>query len=361
MPRSRHMPREWDREHRFPLEVIARLGELGLMGVCVPEEYGGAGAGFLAYVLVLEELSRADAGVGVTVAVHTSAADAAGARVGDEGAVRAARPVACLRVDARGVRSHRAGRGLRRWRSARGGETGRGRLVAVGAEAVGDERRARGPHPRVRPHEPGGGGWRRHLGFPARSVTRDRDAGGGEARPQLVLHRRPAARERTRRRRSAAGRGGARVRDRARRARRRPDRHRRPGGRYRTGRLRHRSRVCRRAESLRPAARRSSGDRDEARQHGGRDRGGAPAHVSRGLAEGARPAPQGRGGEGEALRLGDGSPPDGRGDPGAGRLRVHEGVPRRALLPRREDHGDLRGNERDPADRDRALDPRAAA
>ena len=43
------------------------------MGVCVPEEYGGAGADFLSYVLVLEELSRADAGVGVTVAVHTSA------------------------------------------------------------------------------------------------------------------------------------------------------------------------------------------------------------------------------------------------------------------------------------------------
>src|SRR5438045_5112531 len=43
------------------------------MGACVPEEYGGAGADFLSYVLVLEELSRADAGVGVTVAVHTSA------------------------------------------------------------------------------------------------------------------------------------------------------------------------------------------------------------------------------------------------------------------------------------------------
>jgi alkylation response protein AidB-like acyl-CoA dehydrogenase len=43
------------------------------MGVCVPEEYGGAGADFLSYVTVLEELSRADAGVGVTVAVHTSA------------------------------------------------------------------------------------------------------------------------------------------------------------------------------------------------------------------------------------------------------------------------------------------------
>jgi alkylation response protein AidB-like acyl-CoA dehydrogenase len=65
---------EWDREHRFPRELFAKLSELGLMGTCVPEEYGGAGADFLSYVLVLEELSRADAGVGVTVAVHTSAA-----------------------------------------------------------------------------------------------------------------------------------------------------------------------------------------------------------------------------------------------------------------------------------------------
>jgi alkylation response protein AidB-like acyl-CoA dehydrogenase len=64
---------EWDREHRFPLEVFRQLGELGLMGVCVPIEHGGAGADFLSYILVLEELSRADAGVGVTVAVHTSA------------------------------------------------------------------------------------------------------------------------------------------------------------------------------------------------------------------------------------------------------------------------------------------------
>ncbi len=64
---------EWDRDHRFPRALYAQLAELGLLGVCIPEEYGGAGADFLSYVLVLEELSRADAGVGVTVAVHTSA------------------------------------------------------------------------------------------------------------------------------------------------------------------------------------------------------------------------------------------------------------------------------------------------
>jgi alkylation response protein AidB-like acyl-CoA dehydrogenase len=64
---------EWDRRHHFPRELFGKLAGLGLMGVCVPEAYGGAGADFLSYILVLEELSRADAGVGVTVAVHTSA------------------------------------------------------------------------------------------------------------------------------------------------------------------------------------------------------------------------------------------------------------------------------------------------
>jgi alkylation response protein AidB-like acyl-CoA dehydrogenase len=64
---------DWDRAHGFPRELIAKLAEIGFMGVCIPEEYGGAGADFLSYILVLEELSRADAGVGVTVAVHTSA------------------------------------------------------------------------------------------------------------------------------------------------------------------------------------------------------------------------------------------------------------------------------------------------
>jgi alkylation response protein AidB-like acyl-CoA dehydrogenase len=64
---------EWDRQHAFPRELLGKLADVGLLGVCVPEEYGGAGADFVSYILVLEELSRADAGVGVTVAVHTSA------------------------------------------------------------------------------------------------------------------------------------------------------------------------------------------------------------------------------------------------------------------------------------------------
>ena len=66
--------REWDREHVVPMDLLAELGELGLLGVCVPEEYGGAGADYLSFILVIEELSRADAGVGVAVAVNTSLA-----------------------------------------------------------------------------------------------------------------------------------------------------------------------------------------------------------------------------------------------------------------------------------------------
>src|SRR6516165_669663 len=63
----------WDREHHFPRELYSEMGQLGLMGVCVPEGYDGVGADYLSYTLVLEELSRADASVGVTLAVHLGA------------------------------------------------------------------------------------------------------------------------------------------------------------------------------------------------------------------------------------------------------------------------------------------------
>ena len=62
-----------DREDRVPFETLEKMAGAGFMGLCVPEEYGGAGADFLSYCLLLEELSRADAGVGATLAVHTSA------------------------------------------------------------------------------------------------------------------------------------------------------------------------------------------------------------------------------------------------------------------------------------------------
>jgi len=63
---------ELDREHRFPYELVAELAELGLMGMTVPEAYGGAGADALSYAIAVEELTRIDSSVAITVAAHHS-------------------------------------------------------------------------------------------------------------------------------------------------------------------------------------------------------------------------------------------------------------------------------------------------
>ena len=63
---------ELDREHRFPYEIVAELAELGLMGIPVPEEHGGGGGDTLSYAIAIEELTRVDSSVAITVAAHTS-------------------------------------------------------------------------------------------------------------------------------------------------------------------------------------------------------------------------------------------------------------------------------------------------
>jgi alkylation response protein AidB-like acyl-CoA dehydrogenase len=63
---------ELDRESRFPYDLVAQLAELGLMGMPIPEEYGGAGTDTLAYAIAVEELTRVDSSVAITVAAHTS-------------------------------------------------------------------------------------------------------------------------------------------------------------------------------------------------------------------------------------------------------------------------------------------------
>ncbi len=63
---------EIDREARFPYELVAEMAELGLMGIPIPEEYGGAGADTVSYAIAIEELTRIDSSVAITVAAHTS-------------------------------------------------------------------------------------------------------------------------------------------------------------------------------------------------------------------------------------------------------------------------------------------------
>jgi len=63
---------EWDEKSEFPHEVVKKLGEMGLLGVIFPESLGGAGMGYVEYVLAIEELSRVDGSVGIIVAAHNS-------------------------------------------------------------------------------------------------------------------------------------------------------------------------------------------------------------------------------------------------------------------------------------------------
>jgi alkylation response protein AidB-like acyl-CoA dehydrogenase len=63
---------EWDEAQHFPIELKPKLAELGLMGSIFPEQYGGAGMGYVEYATIIDELSRVDGSVGISVAAHTS-------------------------------------------------------------------------------------------------------------------------------------------------------------------------------------------------------------------------------------------------------------------------------------------------
>ena len=61
---------EWDEVSHFPIEIMPKLAEMGLLGVIFPEQYGGAGLGYIEYVIAIEELSRVDGSIGIIVAAH---------------------------------------------------------------------------------------------------------------------------------------------------------------------------------------------------------------------------------------------------------------------------------------------------
>ena len=63
---------ELDREHRFPYELVREMAELGLMGMTIPEDLGGAGTDTVSYAIAVEELTRVDSSVAITMAAHHS-------------------------------------------------------------------------------------------------------------------------------------------------------------------------------------------------------------------------------------------------------------------------------------------------
>ena len=228
---------DWDREHRFPAEIFAKLAELGLMGVCVPEEYGGAGADFVSYILVLEELSRADAGVGVTVAVHTSAVTLPILGFGtDEQRARFVPPLA--RGDQLGafaLTEPEAGSDAGSLRTSATSENGGWRIS--GSKRFITTARHAGTFLLFARTDQSTLKARRGLRVRPRCGAHHGHARRGEARAQLLDDERHRGR-RPRRRRPAAARGGQGLPGRDGDARRRPDRDRGAGGRHRPGRLR---------------------------------------------------------------------------------------------------------------------------
>ena len=254
---------EWDRDHHFPRDVFAKLAELGLMGRCVPEEYGGAGTDFLSYILVLEELSRADAGVGVTVAVHTSAATLPILTFGtDEQRARFVPPLARgEHLGAFALTEPESGSdaGALRTRAEPDGDgwkiTGAKQWITNGA--------LRRNVPPLRPHRLSTRRSARRLApsssTPTTShITRDEEKLGlnSSTTNDLVVEGALVDRDRLLHDENKGFRG--RDAD----ARRRPDRDRRAGGRDRAGGLRRRARVREAAPDLRqahrPSTRRSS-------------------------------------------------------------------------------------------------------
>ena len=153
---------ELDREKRFPYEIVAKLGELGLMGIPFPEEYGGAGADSLAYAIAVEELTRVDSSVAITMCAHTSLGTQPIYLFGSEEQKRDWLPELTAGPQARRVRADRAGGGLGRRQRAHAREA-RGRRVGdQRREAVHHQRRDRHlrhglhhrPHRRRRDLEP---------------------------------------------------------------------------------------------------------------------------------------------------------------------------------------------------------------
>ena len=116
---------ELDRTKAFPYELVAKMGELGLMGIPFPEEYGGGGADTLSYALAVEELTRVDSSVAITMAAHTSLGTMPIHLWGTDEQKDDWLPQLCSGAEAGRVRPDRARGGLRRRQHPDPGRAGR--------------------------------------------------------------------------------------------------------------------------------------------------------------------------------------------------------------------------------------------
>ena len=105
---------ELDRTQSFPYEIVAQMAELGWMGIPFPEEVGGAGGTSLHYAIAVEELTRVDSSVAITLCAHTSLGTQPIYLFGTDEQKQRVAAAAVRRRDPRGVRAHRARGGLRR-------------------------------------------------------------------------------------------------------------------------------------------------------------------------------------------------------------------------------------------------------
>ena len=109
---------EHEREHKFPVEVVRRLGEMGWLGIPIPEDEGGAGMDTLAYAIAIEEIGRVWGSLGLIVAAHTSLGCGPLVLAGNEGAEGPLPRPDGERQGDRRLRAHRARCRLRRRRHA---------------------------------------------------------------------------------------------------------------------------------------------------------------------------------------------------------------------------------------------------
>ena len=297
---------EHERERRFPTEIVRRIGELGWLGIPIPEDEGGAGLDTLAYAIAVEEIGRVWGSLGLIVAAHTSLGCGPLHLAGtDEQKQRYLVPMASGKVlGAYGLTEPGAGSdagGTRTTARLEDGPDGPGSSTA---------RSGSSPTPATPARTSSRPGPARPTTATPRSApsssppTRPGSASGGSRTSSACMPRRPAScasRAPASRPSNLLGERGRRLPDVPQDPRRRPDLDRGPGGRAGPGRAGREHPVRPDPRAVRPADRLVPGSRVHGRRHGDRDRGRPVARLEGRLAQG--PGPRLRAGGGRRRKL----------------------------------------------------------